>query len=161
MTVTPDGGRVHVATASGVSVIDTRTKTVTGTVPIGERPSDLALDPVRKRVYASTSVGGFISVIDMDVDTEIRRIPTNGHPSALAVSPDGSRLYASDLVVSAVMVSATDSGQPVGTPIPVDSDPVGLLVTPDGRRVVATGFQSRTVTVIGALTPTVEAVIPP
>ncbi|MFF7722580.1 YncE family protein [Streptomyces luteogriseus] len=57
MAVTPDGGRTHVAIASGVSVIDTGTEAVTGTVSIGERPGGIALDPVRERLYASTSVG--------------------------------------------------------------------------------------------------------
>jgi YVTN family beta-propeller protein len=45
MTVTPDGGRIHGATASGVSVIDTGTEAVTGTVSIGERPGGIAPCP--------------------------------------------------------------------------------------------------------------------
>jgi YVTN family beta-propeller protein len=68
MTVTPDGGRIHVAIASGVSVIDTGTEAVTAPSPSANVPG-IALDPVRERLNASTSVGGFISVIDTDSDT--------------------------------------------------------------------------------------------
>ena len=58
--MTPDGAFVYVAgfNSNTVSVIDTATNTVTATVPVGGRPSGVAVTPDGAFVYVANLLGG-------------------------------------------------------------------------------------------------------
>jgi YVTN family beta-propeller protein len=64
--VHPDGSRVYISNggAATVSVIDTSSNTIVATVPVGQRPWNMALTPDGKKLYVANGRSGSVSVID-------------------------------------------------------------------------------------------------
>ena len=77
--------------ANLVTVIDTATGTVAGTVPVGTSPARVAITRDGTRAYVTNGGSASISVIDTASDAVIATIPVGDSPSALAVTPDGHR----------------------------------------------------------------------
>src|ERR1700693_3872382 len=81
------------AGSSSVSVIDTSTNTVIGTVGVGGRPVGVAFTPTGSRVYVTNSDSDSVSVIDPATNTVIATIAVASFPQGIAITPDGSRAY--------------------------------------------------------------------
>jgi YVTN family beta-propeller protein len=97
--------------ASGtVSVIDTATDTVTGTIQVGAGPEELALSPDGSTLYVADEVGNAISAVNTATNTVTATYTGLAGPSGLAVSPDGSTVYASLYNASEVVAVSTATG---------------------------------------------------
>jgi YVTN family beta-propeller protein len=132
--------------ASSVSVIDTETRTVRGSVKVGDHPCALALSPDGTQLYVANANSDTVSVIDTRTDGVVQTIslqpypnaPAGSAPNALAVSPDGKTLYvanAGNNDVAVVDVSGT-TPKVVGL-IPVGWYPTGVEVSRDGKMIYA------------------------
>jgi DNA-binding beta-propeller fold protein YncE len=120
-------GRLYVAAGNGdaVSVIDTRSNTVTGTLAIapfrerkiGLSPTALALSPDARTLYVA--LGGANAVAVYDVSTTagtagsrlLGMIPTAWYPSSLDVSSDGKQL-----AIGALLGVGSGDGTTDGSP---------------------------------------------
>lgn len=106
VAVSPDGRKVYVAnkTAGTVSMVNTATNKVIGTVNLSVSVQGLAINPDNRRLYivAGDAGSGFISVRDSANLAQVDTIPlsarggTQPNPQGIAVSPDGQLLYLSD-----------------------------------------------------------------
>ena len=112
ITVAPDGANVYVTNDGDdtISIIDTTTNTVIGTVGISD-PAALAVSPDSTRLYA---LSGFNPATLHVVDTSTRAILASvplGVVQAygMALTPDGSRLYISTYGSNSVKVVDTAS----------------------------------------------------
>jgi YVTN family beta-propeller protein len=86
-----------------VTVIDTTTGTVKATIPVGNNPQRIALDPSLNRAYVTNfGVDGFtnsgtpgssVSVIDTTTNTVVNTIPGLSNPRGLAVDPTTNLVY--------------------------------------------------------------------
>jgi YVTN family beta-propeller protein len=127
------------AGANVVSVIDTATAAIAGTIPGGGGPARIAITRDGTRAYVTNTSSASISVIDTASDNVFSTIATGDQPSAIAVTPNGRWLY----VMTAggtVQVVDTASESTVAT-IAAGSGGGGIAVTPDGSRVyVADGL---------------------
>ncbi|WP_425559808.1 hypothetical protein [Kitasatospora terrestris] len=104
-------GRAWVATAEGVAVVDTASRTrldlipyrtATGRVTTGEYRGGgmgIALSPDGRRAYVGVNVPGGDGVLEV-VDTAARKVtdtvPVGRRPFDVDVSPDGATVYATD-----------------------------------------------------------------
>src|SRR6185503_5578863 len=88
--------------ADSVSVIDTASDVVTGTIAVGDGPSALAVAPDGASLYVMTT-SGVVEVVDTAAQTVVGSISVGG-AGDLAVTPDGSRVY-----VAAGLVSVIDT----------------------------------------------------
>jgi YVTN family beta-propeller protein len=63
VAVTPDGSKVYVANevSASVSVIDTATNTVVGTIPVGNFPIGVAVIPDGSKVYVTDGASASVS----------------------------------------------------------------------------------------------------
>lgn len=138
-----------------MSVVDTATTTVTGTIAVGSFPIAVALSPDGDRAYVANLGSSSVSAIDTAAGTVVSTVATDAAPYALAVSPDGARVYLADGAAGAVSVYATAT-EAVTATVPVGSSPQGVAVTPDGSAVYATNLGSDTVTAIDSATDTVS-----
>ncbi|MFJ9824744.1 hypothetical protein ACIRSU_10245 [Streptomyces sp. NPDC101160] len=101
-------GRAWVATAEGVAVVDTRTRTrfalvpyrtATGPVTTGEYRGGgmgIALAPDGRRVYVGVNVpggNGALEVVDTTALQVVDRVPVGRRPFDVDVSRDGSEVY--------------------------------------------------------------------
>jgi YVTN family beta-propeller protein len=75
-----------------VSVIDTATKMVVATIPVGNNPSGIAVSPDGKRVYVANSGSNNVSMIDT-TSCAVATVPVGNSSLAIAVTPDGTRAY--------------------------------------------------------------------
>ena len=87
------GGLVYVANngASTISIIDTATNAVTGTVAVGRGPGEVATDPAAGRAYVGNFTDGTVSVVDMAARSTIATLATGG--LGVAVDAGLARLY--------------------------------------------------------------------
>ncbi len=82
--------------ADTVSVIDTRTDTVTKTIECGKFPIRVAFSPDGATAYVSCANSNEIAVINAATKREEARINVGRMPIGLLVAPGGDRLYAAN-----------------------------------------------------------------
>ena len=162
----PDGKHAYVANLSvnTVSVIDTTTKMVVATIPVGNEPDGVAVTPDGNHVYVvnSSDAGGgdTVSVIDTASNTVVAPIPVGNVPNGLVITPDGKHVYVANLFSNTVSVIRTATNTVVDT-LPVGNLPVGIAITPDGKHAyVITNDVLNNFWVIDTTTRTVVAMVP-
>ncbi len=148
-----------------VSVIDTATRKVVATIPVGKggggavTPDDgVAVTPDGKRAYVANSGSNTVSVIDTVSNKVVGTVQVGNDPHGVAVSPDGTHVYIAnfspDNTVSVIeTVTNTVVASPQG-----GGFPFGVAVTPDGKDVYVTNLYGDSV--IDTASNTVVATVP-
>jgi YVTN family beta-propeller protein len=152
IAVHPDGQGAYFAftdTVSNVGVVrvfDTVTMTPTAiSIPVGARPTGVAVTPDGAKVYVSNNLDNSVSVIDSGTNLVSATVSAGLAPAGLAVSPDNSRVYVVNKLDNTVSVIAVASDAVVGT-VTVGSGPESIAISPDGRRAYVTNAGGGTVT---------------
>lgn len=148
--------------SDNVSVVDTATDTVTGSINTGEEtePVGVAITPNGQYAYVTDAGTDTVDVIDTDVNdaayntynTIVRTIAVGSEPVNIAITPDGQYAYVVNRSSGNVNVIDTATNTTVGSPIAVGSAPVGVAITPDGQYAYVTNLGSGTVSVIATAT---------
>jgi YVTN family beta-propeller protein len=127
---------------NSVTVTDTTTRTVLGTVPVPGFPLDVAFHPDGSRAYTANFQGGSVSVIDTATRTVLQTLAVGSYPSGVGVSPDGSKLYVVRDYNGQVQIRSTSTLALLQT-ITTASTNGGfgsVTFTPDGSRAYITGW---------------------
>src|SRR5205823_5209164 len=169
----PAGTRVYVTNFAdaSVSVINTATNTVVGTVllysdTLEALPEGVAVHPNGSRVYVATRSPNTVKVIDTvtnTVTTTIIGFPSQ--PRFIAFTPDGSRAYVSNLsfsplnsAVSVLDATTNTYSATIGGPA---ADPTGrfegIAANPAGTRVYVTNLDKARLSRIETATNTITA----
>ena len=108
LALSADGSRLYTvsATAASVVAIDTETMTVTGTVALIGRPSDLALDRTTGRLYVTLPELHLVEVVDVAALEVVDAIGLTG-PRAIA-AVDGRAVVVATDTGDVVSVDVTD-----------------------------------------------------
>ena len=124
--------------ANLVTVIDTASGAVAGTVAVGVSPARVAVTRDGTRAYVSNAGSASVSVIETASDLVVDTIPVADSPSALAVTPDGKSLY---IMTAGGVVQVVDTAlHTVAASIAVGANG-DIAITPDGARAyVAAGL---------------------
>jgi YVTN family beta-propeller protein len=132
--VTPDGATVWVAGNTGqIYVIDTGTKKVIDTIPIGFAVNGIAFTPNGTRAFVSDPWDDKVVAVDVAQRNVVRTDVITGFVQGVAVSPDGQEVWVARQDSSVVVLSAS-TGAIIGT---VETVPGGFGVTmADGGDVV-------------------------
>jgi YVTN family beta-propeller protein len=138
-------GRLLVSNWKGetLSVIDARTGAFSGTIPVGIKPSYLAVSPDGTKAYAAGKLSGDVSIVDLAKREPDRILEVGQKPMGVAVSPDGRWLYVA--ACQSRKISRIDLNYEVvlatfGAPLASTSN---LAITPDGRILLAAGDNNR------------------
>jgi YVTN family beta-propeller protein len=113
-------------------VIDTRSRTVTRTIPLEGRqgkPVGLAVSPDGKRIYVANGNANVVSVVDTEKGAVVGRIPVGKRPWGIAVSNDGRVVYTADGLSDAISVIDAKSGRVIRN-VKVGRQPWGVAVSP-------------------------------
>jgi len=70
-----------------VSVIDTTTRKLVATIPVGRGGDGVAVTPDGKRAYVANSGSNTVSVIDTASNTVVGTVPVGNGPSAVGIVP--------------------------------------------------------------------------
>jgi YVTN family beta-propeller protein len=169
IAVNPAGTRVYVAnTLSGhVTIIDTVTNTVLGSVISGSIPFGVAVHPSGNLVYVTNSGEDSVSVIDAATRAVLKKIPVGVQPYGIAVNPSGTRLYVANhgsTAKEAVSVIDTATHTVITnievTSLSIGTGPYGVGVNPAGTRVyVANSFAGYVAVIDPATNTMIDAIL--
>jgi len=128
--------RAYVATGGSLTVIDTDTNAVVGSITVCTdftcSPVIPAVTPNGARVYVTNISQGTVSVIDTLTNTVVDTITVGERPLGIAITPDGTRAYVAN---NSGTISVIDtSANAVIATIPDTDLPLGVAITPDGAR---------------------------
>jgi len=77
-----------------VAVLNGQTNTVVATIPVGQLPQGVAVNPATNKVYVANSVvPGTVSVINGQRNTVTATIPVGAAPFGVAVNPKTGTVY--------------------------------------------------------------------
>ena len=109
-------------------------KTKVAEVPVGHRPSSVAIDPDSKNAYVANTRDGSVSVVDLDSRKAKETFGVGAEPSALALSPNGTRLYVANSSSNSLTVIDTKKNEFVRNIdlTPFGTAPRAIAVTNNG-----------------------------
>lgn len=141
VVVSPDSQTIYVTSSSDsgglVSVIDSHSNTVTGTIPVGGGLLDgLAITPDGSTLYVGNagSVPGTTSVVV--ISTATKTVTANielSAPDGLAVNPSGTTVYVTDPANKAISIIQTATNKLIPDAINVGDVPEQIAVSPNGK----------------------------
>jgi YVTN family beta-propeller protein len=145
--------------SESVSIIDTGTLEVVGTIPLGRgKPNRIVFHPDGKTAWVVYDKGRDLGVIDVEARKLVRRVRIGGNPYNLAFTPDGRRLlvldWSSDTSNDEVIFYDLAAGKIEGR-VEVSTWPAHGVFSRDGRLVYVSGETAGDVTVIDVATRTV------
>jgi YVTN family beta-propeller protein len=144
---------------NSVTLIETATNRVKGTVYIGRNPHEGFFTPDGRELWVTVRGENYVSVIDPVQMREVRRVVTANGPGMVVFRPDGRIAFIDHSFTAELDVVEVSSGT-VLERIPVVSPfSPNLAVTADGGQVWLTHKDVGKVTVVDAHTYKVERVI--
>ena len=160
MTFSPDGTRAYITDLNSdqLTIIDTATGAVIGTVTIAPGALDVAASPDGTRVYTANYNAGTVSIIDT-TNGAVNTITVGDFPSGVVFSSDGEHAYVTNQTGNRVTIIEVASDTIVGT-IPVGGRPIGVAVNADETRLYTANNQTGTVSVVDLTNNSVIATIP-
>lgn len=154
-----------------ISIINTATNTVTGTITGFNAPSDMVIAPNGTTAYVTNYGNATVSVVDLTNNIIIGApIAVGVQPRALAITPDGAYVYVANYdngVAGAGTVSVIQtSNNTVVDTIGGFTGPVSIAITPNGEYAYVANYGnpsanilSSKVSVITLATNTVTATV--
>jgi uncharacterized protein (TIGR02145 family) len=129
--------------SNSVSVVDLKTLTTVKTIPVGEYPLMIDIDPEGKRAYVTNHGSRTVSVIDLKTELEIKQINVGTNPYGVAVSPDGEHVFVANYSskdISVIDVDPTSGGfDHVTSNIVTGTENRKLAIDPNTSMIVVTG----------------------
>jgi len=161
MTFSPDGRYVYTTdngvlwmteTGSGgntVSIIDTRTQSLVGTIDLGKyrRPHGIDVDPKTGNLLVTTELPSMLLMVDPRARNVVKEYDIKGKaPHIVKLAADRVWAYTSNTdtgTLSAVNLRTSEVKV-----IPIGERPQGMAFSPDGRRLYVTNLNSDSISVI-------------
>ena len=131
---------------NALTLIDTRTLAVKGTLPTCKRARHLQLLPDGKLMVACADSNA-ADVIDPATGKSLRLIPLGDQPEAFDISPDGKTIYVSNEDEAEASFVDAASGKVLQS-IKVGQEPEGVKVSADGKTLYVTSEVASMVHVI-------------
>src|SRR5216117_4352232 len=144
--------------SESVSIIDTDTLEVVGTIPLGGgKPNRIVFHPDGKTAWVVYDKSHDLGVIDAEARKLVRRVKVGGNPYNLAFTPDGSHLlvldWSSDTSTDAVIFYDLKAEKIDGR-IEVSTWPAHGVFSRDGKLLYVSGETAGDVTIIDVTTRT-------
>ena len=133
-----------------LTLIDTQTLAVKGTIPTCKRGRHIQRLPDGKLMVACTDSNA-ADVIDPATGKSVRRVPLGDEPEAFDVSPDGKTIYVSNEDEAEASFVDAASGKVLQS-IKVGQEPEGVKLSADGKTLYVTSEVASMVHVIDVAT---------
>ncbi len=144
--------------SDNVSLINTATRAVVATIPVGRAPMGVAVRPDGAFAYAVSIGDHSVSVINTATNAVEATIRVGRHPYGIAVQPDGAFAYVTAQSDATVTVFETTSNSVVDV-IPVGNGPWKVAFTPNGAAAYVTNTGDNTTSVISTSSRSIIATI--
>jgi len=131
---------------TALTLIDTQTLTVKGTIPTCKRGRHIQRLPDGMVMVACTDSNA-ADVIDPATGKSVRRVPLGDEPEAFDISPDGKTIFVSNEDDASASFVDAASGKVLKS-IKVGQEPEGVKVSADGKTLYVTSEVANLVSVI-------------
>jgi YVTN family beta-propeller protein len=139
-------------TTNAVSVVETATNRVKGTVYVGRNPHEAFFTPDGRELWVAVRGEDYVSVIDPVSMRETRRVVTANGPSMIVFSPDGKVAFVDHSFTPELDVVDRATGRVIQRVPVVSAFSPNLAVTADGSQVWMTHKDAGKVTVVDGRT---------
>lgn len=139
-------------TTNAVSVVETATNRVKGTVYVGRNPHEAFFTPDGRELWVAVRGEDYVSVIDPVSMREVRRVVTANGPSMIVFSPDGKVAFVDHSFTPELDVVDRATGRVIRRVPVVSPFSPNLAVTADGSQVWLTHKDVGKVTVVDGRT---------
>ncbi len=145
-------GTVYVSSEKddALTLIDTGTLAVKGSIATCKRARHVQLTPDRKLMVACTDSNA-ADLIDLATGKSLRRVPLGDEPEAFDISPDGKTVYVSNEDMGEASFIDFASGKVLRT-VKVGGEPEGVKLSADGKTLYVTSEVASLVHVIDTAT---------
>jgi YVTN family beta-propeller protein len=135
IAISPDGGTAFVAQqGNDVSIVNTGTRAIVGTVVDTSAPSRIAIGPRGGRAFVTDSSSTSVTAFNPANGAVIGGpIPVGAQPSGIAIAPSGVFAYAAALGANTVTPIATSTNA-TSPAIGGFNAPAGVAIAPDGSQ---------------------------
>jgi YVTN family beta-propeller protein len=148
--ISPDGALCYNVSAQGdvVVPVDVEGQTTFPSIPVGDQPVAIVIDPSGTFAYVANFNSGTVSVIDVNpasatFNTVVSTITVGSNPTDLAIFPDGDRVLVANAGSSDVSVIDADDAsatyRQVTATIGTTSGAKSCAVSGDGARIYIGG----------------------
>jgi gliding motility-associated-like protein len=144
---------------SDISVINTSTHKIVGSIPSALTAIGVAVYPAGNRAYFTNGDNNKVSFVDIATNKIVNEVTTGNVPWGAAIGIDGRTLYVTNFTDNTVSVINTITAKEV-TAIPVGLNPKGITISPDGSRLYVANSGSKFLTVISTASNSVIATVP-
>lgn len=148
--VTNGGGR-------SVTVLDLLNMRTAATIPVGDRPAAVAVNPTKNEVYVANAGSGTVSVLSAAENRVEATIGVHREPASIDVDAAGQRAYVANSGSNNVSVIDLEKRREVAA-VGVGESPAEAKISPDGKTLLVTNRGGGSVTVIDAHDLKVRAV---
>jgi YVTN family beta-propeller protein len=148
--VTNGGGR-------SVTVLDLLNMRTAATIPVGDRPVAVAVNPAKNEVYVANAGSGTVSILSAAENRVEATIGVHREPVSIDVDAEGRRAYVANAGSNNVSVIDLERRREVAA-VGVGESPAQARISPDGKTLVVTNRGGGSVTVIDAHDLKVRAV---
>ncbi len=157
----PDGSLLDVISvgSNGVTIIETATNKVRGTIYVGRSPHEGFFTPDGTQLWVTIRGEDYVSVIDPAKMQEIRRIKVANGPGMVVFRPDGKVAFVDSSRTAELDVIDTATYEIIARVPVVSPFSPNLVATPDGEEVWLTHKDVGKVTAVDAHTFQVKAVL--
>ncbi len=158
IAVTPDDSEAWVVNSAtnSVSVLDTTSRRLVATVPVGTGPNEIAVSTDGTLVWIPNSTSGTVTVIDTLTREVTATIPNVPNAYDIVFNRSGTRAYVTSATPASgrLFVIDTTTYQVLASPA-VGREPLAVAVSLDGKEVYTANRADGTVSVMVAATNTV------
>jgi len=125
----------------------------TATVPTGNDVVNMAVDPVRSRVFTANNLSGTsgtVTVVDCKTN-QVQDWVVGAQPNCLAFNPVTGKLYvAINGSVTNDTVVVLDTAGTILNKLPVKKGPTSMVVDPDNDRLYVANYESDTISIFAS-----------
>lgn len=140
-----------------VTVLDLVNMRTAATIPVGDRPVAVAVNPVKDEVYVVNAGSGSVSVVSAAENRVIAAIDVHREPVSIDVDKEGRRGYVANAGSNNVSVIDLEKRREIAA-VGVGESPAEAKISPDGNTLVVTNRRGGSVTVVDARDLKVRAV---
>ena len=138
-----------------LTLIDTRSLAVSGTIATCQRPRHMRLSVDGRLLLVACGDSGQADLISLATRQSVGRIALGYDPEIFYLSPDGRLLYVSNEEDGELGIIDMATKQRVGA-VAMGQEPEGVIVSADGRRVYVTSEVASMVHVVNTATRQIE-----
>ena len=139
MALSADGHLLYVVCQGSdeVRIVDTDTRKVLNSIPVGHSPRGITFSPDGSQIYVANANDDTVSVVDATTQQVTRTLPTGFEPAGLVTDRAGGTLYVANRLSSDISVIDLARGQETKRLL-AGRGASYLALSPDGRYVYGT-----------------------